>query len=150
MPVTTTDYIPYRIVYSRFDGAIEDEQYLAEDYRTWEFLDRPEVVEEHLLIDIRTISNLPNIKTMSKSKCGRHPKIGWVIVLGFPNPAYKFFIVAVTGILRLRVRFFDTFEQATTFIQQVDATLPNPHLREYRENISYGIPLTTPPIVVEA
>jgi hypothetical protein len=74
---------------------------------------------------------------------GRHPKLGWVVVVEQGNKITQFLTTIMAGVFKAQLRYFATFEEAIAFLQQVDSTLPDLYAPEYRQNISAYIPFNT-------
>lgn len=65
------------------------------------------------------------IKDILNLKTGKHPRVGWVIVIGIQNRMFMFFISTALQIFRARLRFMPSMNAALEFLQDIDSTLPN-------------------------
>jgi hypothetical protein len=79
----------------------------------------------HLLFDMSGLEKLPGITTLNKFRWPKHPRVGWVIGYPEPGPMISFVALMTAQIFRSRYRTTNTLEEALTFLQQEDATLPD-------------------------
>lgn len=95
------------------------------DMRIGQMLDHATAPLVHGIHDHRRTQQLPSAKDLMKLKSGNHPRVGWLIFVGLDNKLLKFFVSATGQVFNLRLRFMDTIEEALTFLQDVDSTLPD-------------------------
>jgi len=134
MPIEIKEYVPNQVLYSYYRGEISDTELFAMDRSVEDFLDRTTSPLEHMLTDVRDMIRPAGLSSLMKMKCGRHPKLGWVILFGIRNPAIKFVLMAAASMFKVRIRHFNTFEESIEFLQSVDGTLPDLNATEYRQN----------------
>jgi hypothetical protein len=106
-------------------GKVGADELTVYDEKIIRILDEATVPLLHVIYDYTHAEALPSLKDLSTLKSGNHPKAGWLIFVGVPNPFIKFLVSVTVQVMRLRLRFFDTFEEAKQFIQEMDSTLPD-------------------------
>jgi hypothetical protein len=94
----------------------------------------------HLIFDVRRVTEGQKIKTLVKTKSGRHPRLGWSIEFGIDTPVHNFLVTVTTDIFKARLRHVPTFSDGIEFLQAMDGTLPDLNLPIYRQTISCYIP----------
>jgi hypothetical protein len=95
----------------------------------------PETLLVHSIHDASNITSFPNnLKAvMDVTRTSReHPQMGWSVSVGLVDPITRFVVTMVEKVTRSRQRYTDTLEEALTFLNQVDATLPNLHTIDRR------------------
>lgn len=95
------------------------------DAKIGAMLDRSSSPLVHGIHDHRQTSQIPSAKDLMKIKSGSHPRVGWLVFVGLDNKLLKFFVSTTGQVLKLRVRFMDTIEEALAFLQDMDSTLPD-------------------------
>ena len=88
-------------------------------------LDNTQAPLMHGIYDLSETESLPSAKDLIKLKSGSHPRVGWLIFIGINNKIMKFFVSVAAQSFNIRLRFMDTIEEALTFLQDVDSTLPD-------------------------
>jgi hypothetical protein len=140
MPAYLIPYIPERVYYLHVQGIFSDAELSIVDAEIFALMEQSTVPLVHFVVNQQQLSQLPSIQSQSKLKIGRHPKLGWVLVIG-DNKLMQFLSTVVAGIFKARLRYFATFAEAVAFLQHVDTTLPDLNAHEYRQNIADYIPL---------
>ena len=95
------------------------------DIHIGEMLENSQVPLVHGIHDHSNAEQIPSAKDLMKVKSGTHPRVGWLIIVGLDDKLMKFFVSATGQVLGLRLRFMKTLEEALTFLQDVDSTLPD-------------------------
>ncbi|MEO0560923.1 MAG: hypothetical protein AAF125_02345 [Chloroflexota bacterium] len=129
MPVKIYWLVEHKVSYFKYIGdvTLEELQEAAEIgiQMLDESTDTPLV---HTLQDGQAMtqfpSNLGQVAKLSRA-AHTHPQMGWSISVGILEPITKFISATVSQIMRSRQRFTDTLPEALTFLNHVDATLPD-------------------------
>jgi hypothetical protein len=106
-------------------GKVSADDLMIYDQNITRILDEASVPLTHAIYDYSNAEAQPSLKELSTLKSGSHPKVGWLMFVGVPNPFVKFLLSITVQLMRARLRFFDTFEEAKQFIQEMDSTLPD-------------------------
>jgi hypothetical protein len=106
-------------------GKVGPDDLIIYDQNVIRILDEATVPLLHAIYDYTHAEALPSLKDLSTLKSGNHPKVGWSVFVGVPNPFIKFLVSVTVQIMRARLRFFDTFDEAKQFIQEMDSSLPD-------------------------
>ncbi len=106
-------------------GKVNVHELMAMDDQIHAMLDSSEAPLVHGIHDHSRAEQIPSAKDLMKVKAGSHPRVGWLIIVGLDNKLMKFFVSATGQVFGFRLRFMDTAEEALTFLQDVDTTLPN-------------------------
>ena len=126
MPYQVSWYVDQRVIYCSAFGiaTIEDIHGLNHEVQTRVREGQPLV---HVVCDLKNIEKFPtNIAGMRKSlEQMDHERMGWVIVVGAGNALLRFVASLITQFVipNVRLRMFDTFEQAIDFLHEHDVTL---------------------------
>ena len=95
------------------------------DLRITDMLDNSPEPLVHGIHDHTRAESIPSAKDLMQIKAGKHPRVGWLIIVGLDNKLMKFFVSATGQVLNIRLRFMDTVEEALAFLQDIDTTLPD-------------------------
>ena len=125
MPYDVLWFVEGRIVFVRMEGVSTPEEAYSFDQEIKPYFDSAQAPEVHLIFDIRGLTQLPNIKTLSRFQWPKHPANGWVVSYPKSNPFINLITSIVAQLFKARYCQFDTFEETLDFLQQVDSTLPN-------------------------
>ena len=106
-------------------NTLELDEIKVMDIRIGEILDSSSSPLIHGIHDLSKIKNVPSPKDLMKLKSSSHPCVGWFVFVGLQNKLVKFFVSATGQVLQLRLRFFDTLEEALEFLQLIDTSLPD-------------------------
>lgn len=125
MAVKTSWYVPDAVIFVQFSGetTVEDmQEYIKDAYILSDQSTRSLV---HVIADSSLVTQNLNIKTVMKTlgSVKPHPKAGWNITVGETDKLIKFTTDVARQILRLRTRSFDTLEQATAFLKDIDPSI---------------------------
>lgn len=94
------------------------------DTRIGAMLDASQSPLVHGIHDHSRSTQIPSAKDLMKLKSGSHPRVGWLLFVGLNNKLLKFFVSATGQVFGLRLRFVDSVDEALTFLQDIDSTLP--------------------------
>jgi len=106
-------------------GKVNAEELAAMDDRIETMLESSPVPLMHGIHDHSKAEQIPSAKDLMKVKSGKHPRVGWLIIVGLDDKLMKFFVAATGQVLGLRLRFMSTIEEAFAFLQDMDSTLPD-------------------------
>jgi hypothetical protein len=119
-------YIEGRVIFSRFSGDVTIDDLDQVNKLVIEFLDSSASNAVHHLSDATGIDSHPNnaFALQNSQSYLKHSRLGWVVVYGVKNKTLNFLSALVTQVLKVRVRMLASHDEAVTFLQQVDKTLP--------------------------
>lgn len=128
MPLRVGWYIKDRILLIEAKGVITDEEYItlgcspvilsAMDNSPASRIDYFfDIVDPH--------AKLPSLRVRGKTLIEKHKKDGWAILIHFRlNPFWHMTATIIAQVSQGRFRFFDSFDEALTFMCRIDTTLP--------------------------
>jgi len=62
----------------------------------------------------------PSLKRLTSYKYQQHPRLGYVVMIGLNiNPVIRFFIASASKIARMKMRTFETLDEAIAFSRAV-------------------------------
>jgi hypothetical protein len=125
MPDKIIHLVDHHLLFIVTWGKVDSQDLVAYDQNVIRIMDEASVPLLHAIYDYTHAEALPSLKDLSTLKSGNHPKVGWSVFVGVPNPFIKFLVSVTVQIMRARLRFVDTFEEAKAFMQEVDSTLPD-------------------------
>jgi hypothetical protein len=126
MPYQVSWYVDQRVIYCRAFGTatIEDIHHLNRETQLHVRAGQPLV---HVICDLKGLDKYPtNIAGMRQSlEQMDHERMGWVIVCGAGNALLRFIASLITQFIipNVRLRMFDTVQQAVAFLREHDSTL---------------------------
>jgi hypothetical protein len=82
----------------------------------------------HFLVDTRTLQKIDNIPATLKIVQGepRHPRMGWMIVVGKMNPMIKFGMDFVGLLTKSRYHCVNTMPEALAFLKEIGVDISGP------------------------
>jgi hypothetical protein len=118
--------IENRIIHIIINGDVNSDALNAMTDDVMRLLDENHTPQVHLLINDKQIKVVPKqiLKMLNSSRSLRHPRLGWLIIYGTDNKLFRFLTQMLSRMINLKQRRFLTQEEAITFLQTVDATLP--------------------------
>ncbi len=125
MPTGLAWLVPDQLILVKGWHQLKTEELADFDDRVLAALDGTKAPLVHGIHDYSEAEAMPPIQELSKLKSGRHPKVGWVIVIGLDNRLFKFFVSTTLQIFRVRIRFMDDIASALAFLQDIDSSLPD-------------------------
>ncbi|MBN8635535.1 MAG: hypothetical protein J0M07_09460 [Anaerolineae bacterium] len=125
MPVGLAWLVEGKLILAKGWHALRADELPDFDERVLATIDQVSGSLLHGIHDYSEVETMPRIQDLSKLKSGRHPKIGWVVVIGLDDRLLKFFVSTTLQIFGVRIRFMDNMEAALAFLQEVDSTLPD-------------------------
>jgi hypothetical protein len=125
MPVGLAWLVEGHLVLAKGWHALRSDELADFDARVISMLESANRPLVHGIHDYSEALAMPPIKDLVQLKSGRHPKIGWVIVVGLHDRMMKFFVSIALQIFGVRVRFMDSVQEALSFLQDIDSTLPD-------------------------
>jgi hypothetical protein len=135
MPAQIIAYVPDRVCYIPTQGVYSAEEFFQVDSAAVQMVEQSPAATVHFITDYRAVTQLPPVTVQSKAQIGSHPKLGWVLVIQNGNKFMQFATTVLAGIFKARLRYFTTFEEAITFLQTADPTLPDLQDPRYRQNL---------------
>jgi proteasome lid subunit RPN8/RPN11 len=125
MSAGVTWLIEHKLLLVNTWGKVNVDELSAMDSRISDMLDNSQEPLVHGIHDHTRAESIPSAKDLMQVKAGKHPRVGWLIIVGLDNKLMKFFVSATGQVLNIRLRFMDTVEEALTFLQDIDSTLPD-------------------------
>lgn len=125
MPVGLAWLVEGHLILAKGWYALKSEELADFDARVLAMLEKTPRPLVHGIHDYSEAQAMPPMKDLVQLKSGRHPRIGWVIVVGLDDRMMKFFVSIALQIFRVRVRFMDSVQEGLDFLQDVDSTLPD-------------------------
>jgi hypothetical protein len=81
----------------------------------------------HTISDVTHIKKYPPIyeavKVFNQYSHSTPPNTGWALTVGYKDPVVKFATTVIQKLFGVRLRSFDTLEEAVDFLKAVDGTL---------------------------
>ncbi len=124
MPVELSWYLENRVIQVINSGKITDDDMLDNDQPIINYLNQSSFPLVHMIVDNTKAVYTPSAKMITKAKFPRHPQCGWIILVGPTNTFMRFVNVVVTNVFKTRNRMFDSFDEALTFLNEIDSSLP--------------------------
>jgi hypothetical protein len=90
----------------------------------------PDTLLIHSIHDAHNVTSFPNSlkAVMDTARTSReHPQMGWSVSVGLANPITRFVVTMVEKLTQSRQRYIDTLDEALTFLNDVDPSLPDLH-----------------------
>ncbi|MBA3871478.1 MAG: hypothetical protein H0X30_20225 [Anaerolineae bacterium] len=124
MPAQLSWYLENRVLLMINYGEVADQDLFDLDQTIIDYLDNCTVPLVHTIIDHRKGMNSPSVKGLTKLRWPKHPKVGWMIMIGMKNPLQRFVVAVSTSFFKTRMRMFNSMDEALNFLNDVDSTLP--------------------------
>src|SRR5690242_8209805 len=124
MPIQLSWYLENRVILLSNHGEIKDQDLFDIDEPIIDYMNQCDAPLVHLIVDNRDGFNQPSAKSVTQVKFPKHPKMGWLIMVGVDNPIQKFVVAVGASFFKTRVRIFKTMDEAANFLNEVDSTLP--------------------------
>jgi len=117
-------YLENRVMQIVNHGEVTDQDLFDLDESAVHYMDQGSAPLVHLIIDHRKGINSPSAKGLMQLKWPKHPKMGWIVMVGMANPLQKFVTAVASNFFKTRLRMVDTMDEALDFLNDVDSTLP--------------------------
>lgn len=124
MSYKLTVLVPGHLIYIQHGAQITQADLDTFDVEVSALMEASPLPLQHGIYNYSNVQVMPTIRQIIALKSARHPRAGWVLMVGLKTPVTRFIISAAVQMMRLRLRFFETTDQAIAFIQDVDSTLP--------------------------
>jgi len=129
MPYQTTWYIEKRIILTSYTGIIHVEDIRGQIGETHAMIEQGTPLI-HSIIDLSQIEKWPPLSVVNEFRSmdieSVRERIGWSIIVA-NNVVLKFGSALFAPIFNLRQRIFSNLDEALTFLQENDLTLPDLH-----------------------
>jgi hypothetical protein len=125
MPHKIIHLVDHHLLFIVTWGRMTPEELHTYDESIIAIMDAATVPHLHAIYDYSQAEAMPSLKELAALQGGRHPKVGWSIFVGVPSQFLKFLITVTVQVMRARMKVFDTYDDALSFMQQADPTLPN-------------------------
>jgi hypothetical protein len=121
MPISTSWYIPEKVILNKVSGAMSAED-IQEMNRV--FVENSPVTGQlHQLIDITEMTKVPTIGTLRQHSRKASDHDGYVVIIGKVNRLLEFTITTAAQFTNLRIMVVATLEEAITKLRNLDTTL---------------------------
>lgn len=126
MPYEVSWYQNLRVIYWRIWGQVtlEDVAQMRNDQQK---LLSEGTTLVHTISNITDVVNFPtDLRQLKEALDGvNHPHLGWILVVGTTSPLKRFVTTTVAQIVipNVRLRMFNTIEEAVEFLKHVDETI---------------------------
>ncbi len=117
-------FLEKRVILTYNEGVVTDEDMFANDQPIIDYLNQCTVPLVHMIVDHRKGLGSPSSKALAQLSWPKHPKVGWMILVGMANPFQKFVVTVTSNFFKTRMRMINTMDEALDFLNQVDSTLP--------------------------
>ena len=121
MPISTTWYIPDRVILTKVSGAMT-----AEDLQEMNRIiseNAPRSGQLHQLIDITEMTKAPTIGTLRQHTRSASDSDGYVISIGKVNRLLEFVITTVAQFTNSRIIVVGTLDEAIAKLRHLDPSL---------------------------
>jgi hypothetical protein len=125
MPYEMSWRIDGRIISIRIYGEFTLEQLHSYDKELTGYLDTCTVPLVHAIYDLTQSTRLPALRHLTSLPSGKHPRLGWAVVVGDMNPLARTIVTMAAAVFRLRFRLLATMDEVMPFLYGMDATLPH-------------------------
>ena len=123
MPYQQSWLVEKRVVYTRMYGYVTGEELLAQNEEMREFIQQSEQLLHTVNDATDTTGTDMNLRDLQKTQFTNVDNLGWAIYIS-PSKMNRFFASVITQLSKKRGRQFATLEEALTFLQEMDDTLP--------------------------
>ena len=123
MPYQQSWLVEKRIVYTRMYGYVTGEELLAQNEEMRAFIQQSEQLLHTINNATDTTGTDMNLRDLQKTQFTNVDNLGWAIYVS-PSKMNRFFASVITQLSHKRGRQFATLEEALTFLQEMDDTLP--------------------------
>jgi len=124
MPAQLSWCLENRVLLMTNHGEVTDQNLFDLDQTIIDYMNSCTVPLVHTIIDHRKGLNSPSAKGLTRLHWPKHPKVGWMIMIGMKNPFQRFVVAVSTSFFKTRVRLVNTMDEALNFLNDVDSTLP--------------------------
>ena len=126
MPITADWYLEGRVILSRNIGDVTVDDMMSVDQPIVDLIEQRAATLAHIIVDCSEMTHAPRrVKTFTETHWPKHDGLGWTVVVALENRLLEFVAGTAAKVLRMRVRFVRTMAEATTFLNYVDANLPD-------------------------
>ena len=126
MPFEISWYQPHRVIYWQVWGQVTLEDVAQMRQGQQNFLSEG-TMPVHTLANIGDVVDFPtDLRQLKEALDGvNHPHLGWILVVGTASPLKRFVTTTVTQIVipSVRLRMFNTMDEAIEFLKHVDSTV---------------------------
>lgn len=80
----------------------------------------PNTVDLIIRMPTGPLRNPPSLKQLTSFQYQKHPRLGYVVMVGIKtNPVARFLVTTMASIRGLRIQAFETMDEAVTFIKRM-------------------------------
>ncbi|MFZ4816445.1 MAG: hypothetical protein ACOYL5_18055 [Phototrophicaceae bacterium] len=106
-------------------GDITEDDMLQGDDPLNRLLDAATSPLVHVIVLTAQQGKMPkSVSSFTQASWTRHPRLGWTVIVGLQDPILRFIASTAGQIFKMRMKFVETPQDALTFLQYVDSTLP--------------------------
>jgi hypothetical protein len=125
MPYEVKWLVPQQVIEMKFGENFTIEELQEYDAKVVAMLDTGQPRSIHILAHASDIKQMPNLVHAQQLNHIRHPNLGWAVPIGNQNIILKAIGLLVAKLFGNRLQWCASREEALTFLQQVDKTLPD-------------------------
>ena len=123
MPYEISWLVDKRIVYIRTYGLVTGEELVAQNDELQNYIPLSENLLHVITDGTDTTGTDMGLRDLQKTQFNDVENLGWAIYVS-PSKMNRFFASVITQLSQKRGRQFGTLEEALSFLQEVDDTLP--------------------------
>jgi hypothetical protein len=125
MPYTIDWLIENEIIYTRYSGVTTAEELRECLFKLKDLIESSSRFHVHIISDVSSITVAVPLKDSMRivREVGPHPRSGWSITLGEKAFIVKMGAALAASIFRMRIKTFDTLDQAIEHLKLVDEML---------------------------
>jgi hypothetical protein len=77
-----------------------------------------------MIIDTTKYKFSPSAKAVTQLEFGKHPRMGWSVLIGATNPLERFVFVIGSNFFKMRSKMLPNMDEALRFLNKMDPSLP--------------------------
>ena len=124
MPSQVSWLLENRVMLTYNQGVVSDQDMFNIDQPVLDYMNQCTAPLVHMIVDHRNGIGSPSTKALAQLQWPKHPKVGWMIMVGMANPFQKFVVAVASNFFKTRMRMFDRMDEALDFLNEIDSTLP--------------------------
>jgi hypothetical protein len=130
MPYSFDWVVQGRVVLEKAFGDVTIEELVRFNAEVTTLIAEQGIAPVHVIVDLTNVGKYPSsLKDIMSTMRQRVPdKVGWMLVVT-QNPIMRFVASIIFQLARLRVRMFQTIQEALDFLKENDDSLPPDNLQ---------------------
>ena len=123
MPYKMSWLVEKRILYTQMSGLVTSEEIRSQNREMEEYAQHSELLLHTITDDTYSTGFDMKLRDLQKTQFVDIHNLGWAICVS-PSKMNRFFASVITQLSQKRGRQFSTLEEAVSFLQEMDDTLP--------------------------